>query len=285
MHYLVLVSQPGTLRQSHMRNAGLSFDSAQWLAPNTAAVLPLDAAPNAQITDALSSNGIDWLSTPHAPRAAKLFLADMDSTMITVECIDELADYAGIKDQVAAITEAAMRGELDFEAALRERVALLEGMNTTVLEDCYRDKVAFTAGGRTAVQTMAQRGTYCALVSGGFTFFTQRVAHHLGFHEDKANRLEERDGKLTGRVLAPISNASTKLDCLVHHRSRLALEDEATLAVGDGANDIPMLQAAGLGVAYRAKPKTKAAVDCAIDHTDLTTLLYFQGIAQSEHVT
>jgi len=261
----------------------LKCSQPHWLAPETACITEVPESAAAGLADLFEEYPVDWLLSPRPPSPSKLFLADMDSTMITVECIDELADYAGLKAEVSAVTEAAMRGELDFEAALNKRVALLEGLKTSVLEECFRDKVHFSPGAKTAVQTMCAQGSYCALVSGGFTFFTQRVADALGFHEHRANTLEERGGLLTGKVLPPISNASTKLNALNEHRARLGLEDEESLAVGDGANDIPMLQAAGLGVAYRAKPKTKAAVDCAIDHTDLTTLLYFQGIAQDQH--
>lgn len=281
--YLVLVGQPGDLQHSAIKDLPVTISQSTWLSKETAAVLEVEVEALAALESALNENTYDWLITQSAPAPAKLFLADMDSTMITVECIDELADYAGLKKEVSAVTEAAMRGELDFEAALRQRVALLEGMKTDVLDACYREKVKYSPGAHRAVQTMSQHRTYCALVSGGFTFFTQRVAAHLGFHEHRANVLEERDGYLTGNVLDPISNASTKLHALQTHQNRLEINKARSLAVGDGANDIPMLQAAGLGVAYRAKPKTKAAVDCAIDHTDLTTLLYFQGIAASDH--
>lgn len=282
--YLVLVGQPGDLQNSALNGLPVKITQSNWLSKETAALLEVEVDALPPLESALNETTYDWLITKNAPAPAKLFLADMDSTMITVECIDELADYAGLKKEVSAVTEAAMRGELDFEAALRQRVGLLEGLKTDVLDACYREKVKYSPGAYRAVQTMAQRGTYCALVSGGFTFFTQRVSGDLGFHEHRANVLEERDGYLTGKVLDPISNASTKLQTLQTHQNRLGIEQAGSLAVGDGANDIPMLQAAGLGVAYRAKPKTKAAVDCAIDHTDLSALLYFQGIAASDHI-
>lgn len=279
--YLVLVGQAGALHESAFNDMPMKITQSTWLSKEAAALLEVEAGQG--LSEALANGPYDWLLTDRPPAPAKLFLADMDSTMITVECIDELADYAGLKAQVSQVTEAAMRGELDFETALRQRVALLEGLKTDVLDACYQEKVAFSPGAYSAVQTMVQQGTYCALVSGGFTFFTQRVAAHLGFHEHRANVLEERGGHLTGKVLDPISNASTKLQTLQAHQARLGIEQANSLAIGDGANDIPMLKSAGLGVAYRAKPKTKAAVDCAIDHTDLTTLLYFQGIPASEH--
>lgn len=282
--FIVVVGEPGTLRQSALSDLGFKNTQLSWLAPETAVVAETSNDNAAAVQDTLSASTFDWLIRKSPPVRAKLFLADMDSTMITVECIDELADYAGVKDQVSAVTEAAMRGELDFETALRGRVALLEGLSVDVLDACYAEKVRFTSGGDIAVKTMASKGTYCALVSGGFTYFTHRVASELGFHEHRANVLEHENGTLTGKVIPPISNAATKLDALNHHIDRLSLSADASLAVGDGANDIPMLQAAGLGVAYRAKPKTKAAVDCAVDHSDLTTLLYFQGIPLSEHI-
>lgn len=281
--YLVVVGQPGALRQSALKAFDAKIGDVSWLAPETAAVVEVQTSDSNPLKSSLEASEFDWCLNHTAPTPAKLFLADMDSTMITVECIDELADYAGLKEDVSAVTEAAMRGELDFEAALTQRVALLEGLNVDVLEDCYREKVTYTQGARTAVQTMASGGAHCALVSGGFTFFTQRVAETLGFHEHRANILGSKEGTLTGLVTPPLSNAQTKLDTLQHHVKRLGLNAAESLAVGDGANDIPMLQAAGLGVAYRAKPKTKAAVDCAIDHSDLTTLLYFQGIPKDRH--
>lgn len=283
--YLVVVGQPGALRQSVLKGLDASIEHTSWLSLETAALLEVNAPDALALKSSLVSNDLDWCLYSAPPKPAKLFLADMDSTMITVECIDELADYAGIKEEVSAVTDAAMRGELDFEAALKQRVALLEGLSAQVLEECFAEKVGFTPGGEVAVKTMVSSGAYCALVSGGFTFFTQRVANNLSFHEHRANVLEIKGGVLTGRVTPPLSNAQTKLDTLQHHAKRLSLEADQSLAVGDGANDIPMLQAAGLGVAYRAKPKTKASVDCAIDHTDLTTLLYFQAIPKDRHIS
>ncbi|MEM9879785.1 MAG: phosphoserine phosphatase SerB [Pseudomonadota bacterium] len=283
--YLVLVGQPGSITKAVITDLALACSGPVWLAQETACITEVPASAAQGLKDLLPEHALDWLLTPRAPKPAKLFLADMDSTMITAECIDELAGFAGIKAEVSAVTEAAMRGELDFEAALKSRVALLKGLKTSVLEECYRDKVHFSDGARIAVQTMRAHGTYCALVSGGFTFFTERVAVGLGFHEQRANRLEEKDGHLTGKVITPISNANTKLSALETHSARLEISPDQSLAVGDGANDIPMLEAAGLGVAYRAKPNTKAAADCAIDKTDLTSLLYFQGITQAGHAS
>lgn len=227
---------------------------------------------------------IDLVVQGAAGREKGLLVADMDSTMITVECIDELADYAGLKAEVAAITERAMQGELDFEAALNARVALLGGMDEAVLERCREERVRYSPGARTLVQTMKARGVTTILVSGGFTHFADAVGADLGFDRVIANRLEVADGKLTGRVIPPIVGAETKRQVLLDACAELDIPIEAALAVGDGANDIPMLQAAGLGVAYHGKPAAREAADAAIDHNDLTALLYAQGIPRSEWV-
>ncbi len=219
-----------------------------------------------------------------AGRRKALLIADMDSTMITVECIDELADYAGIKPQIAAITERAMRGELDFRAALAERVALLAGLPETVIADCLRDRVTPMAGARTLVQTMRAHGSRCVLVSGGFTRFAEPVAAMLGFDRAIANRLEIADGALTGRVLDPIVDSGTKVATLDAECASLGIERHDVLAVGDGANDAAMLTAAGLGIAYRAHAAAIAAADAAIAHGDLTALLWAQGIARADWV-
>lgn len=234
------------------------------------------------IADQLKEFPVDWALQQVSGRQKKLLLADMDSTMITVECIDELADFANIKDKVAAITEAAMRGELDFQTALIERVALLKGLDTSVLEQCYDERIKITPGAETLLATMAHSGAYSALVSGGFTFFTNKVASKLGFSIDKANVLGIEAGKLTGTVLPPICDANTKEETLKRLQTEQALKQQDIIAVGDGANDIPMLKAAGLGVAYRAKPLAQAAADASINHTDLTTLLFFQGYSRSD---
>ena len=212
------------------------------------------------------------------PRRKALLIADMDSTMISCECIDELADYAGLKAQVAAVTEAAMRGELDFEAALDARVALLAGMDAAVLDQCRRERVRLMPGAQTLVRTMAANGAHTLLVSGGFTAFTAPVAAEIGFAAQHANTLEIAAGRLTGKVLRPIVDAAAKRAYLLAAGVPLA----ATLAVGDGANDIPMLEAAGLGIAYHAKPKAAAAADAAVRHGDLTVLLRAQGYKRAE---
>lgn len=216
-------------------------------------------------------------------REKRLLIADMDSTMITVECIDELADYAGIKPQIAEITERAMRGELDFAGALHERVALLKGLADTAIDQCRTERVKIMPGARALVRTMKARGARTLLVSGGFTRFTGPVAEEIGFDSAVANVLEIADGALMGTVTMPIVDAARKraeLEAAIDGGIDRAL----TLAVGDGANDIPMIQAAGLGVAYHAKPKTREAASAEIVHGDLSVLLYAQGIASTEWV-
>lgn len=220
---------------------------------------------------------IDWIVQPIETRRKKLLITDMDSTMITGECIDELADFVGKKAEVAAITERAMNGELDFAEALTERVALLRGLPEAVLQQCYDERVKMMPGGRELVARMRAEGAQCVLVSGGFTFFTQRVAAELGFHEHYANVLEVQDGKLTGRVVPPILGKEAKLAVLQRKVAELGITPEDVLAVGDGANDLPMLLAAGLGVAYHAKPVVQAQAKHRINHCDLSALLYAQG--------
>ncbi|WP_417450788.1 phosphoserine phosphatase SerB [Kordiimonas sp.] len=242
-------------------------------------------AHNPALRRSLDIPGLDWCLQAAEGRRKKLILADMDSTMITVECIDELADFIGLKDKVAAITEAAMRGELDFEGALTERVALLKGLPLLDLERCYNDRIRLMGGARVLVQTMKKHGSHAVLVSGGFTYFTEKVAAEVGFDVHRANVLEFDGDSLSGTVRQPICGAQTKLDTLVEFKSKLGLEVHDILAVGDGANDIPMIEAAGLGVAYRAKPKTRDAAAAAVSHGDLTSLLYFQGYRDAEFVT
>jgi len=214
-----------------------------------------------------------------------VLIADMDSTIIGCECIDELADFAGVKDKVSAITERAMRGELDFEAALRERVAMLKGLPLADLQLAYDQRVRLNPGARTFVRTMAANGARCLLVSGGFSFFASRVAVAAGFHENRANSLGEADGALDGTVGSPILGREAKLAALQGEAARLGLDLAATLAIGDGANDLAMIEAAGLGLAYRAKPIVAAQAHAKIDHADLTAALYFQGYTSDQFVT
>ncbi|MBL4639909.1 MAG: phosphoserine phosphatase SerB [Kordiimonadaceae bacterium] len=238
-----------------------------------------------KLTDILDAvEGLDWAIQPAEGRRKKLLLADMDSTMIPVECIDELADFVGLKEKVSAITEAAMRGELNFEAALTERVALLKGLTKAQLADCYKDRISLMPGAVSLIHTMKANGAYTALVSGGFTYFTSQVGRSIGFDMDHANTLEIEEGVLTGKVVFPICDANTKLETLRTLATERGLSGADILAVGDGANDIPMIEAAGLGVAYHAKPKTQAAASAAVRYGDLTSLLYFQGYKDSDFI-
>jgi phosphoserine phosphatase len=236
------------------------------------------------IRHALAGAAIDIIVQPAATRRKALFLADMDSTMIGQECIDELAAYVGLKDKVAGITERAMRGEIAFEPALRERVALLKGVPLAVVDEIIAQRITLTPGGRELVRTMRANGAYSALVSGGFTVFTGPISSAIGFDEHRSNLLLAEDGILTGEVAEPILGKQAKLDALLDLRSRFGLAPERTFAVGDGANDLAMLDEAGLGVAYRAKPAVAAAADARLDHADLTALLYAQGYTGAEIV-
>ena len=218
-----------------------------------------------------------------ADRRRQLLVADMDSTMITVECIDELADYAGLKAEVATVTERAMRGEIDFAEALRDRVTLLAGMRETTIAECLRERVTLMGGAKALIRTFRGNGGEAILVSGGFTHFTGPVAAEIGFGRAVANRLVVKDGVLTGEVEQPIVDAATKRTVLL---DMLGGRDRAvSIAIGDGANDIPMIEAAGLGVAYHAKPKTEAAADASIRHGDLSVLLYAMGYPRDTWIT
>ena len=228
---------------------------------------------------------IDIVVQPIIARRKRLFLADMDSTMIGQECIDELADFAGLKAHVAGITERAMRGEIEFAPALRERVALLKGLPVSVVDEVLAGRITLTPGGRELVMTMRAHGAYTCLISGGFTPFTNAVAAKIGFQENRANELVVDDGKFTGEVREPILGRETKLATLVELREAFELDEIDTLVVGDGANDLGMIQAAGLGVAYHAKPAVSAAAAARIDHGDLTALLYAQGFKREEFVS
>ena len=265
-----------------LRDAGCAPSDCCWLDTDKAADLFFAADP-AAARAALAGMGahIDLIVQASQTRAKALLIADMDSTMITVECIDELADYAGIKPQIADITERAMRGELDFAGALHERVALLKGLPDSAIDQCRVERVRVMPGAKALVRTMKARGARTLLVSGGFTRFTGPIAAEIGFDAHVANVLEIADGALLGTVETPIVDAARKraeLDAAIAQGVERAL----TLAVGDGANDIPMIQGAGLGVAYHAKPKTREAAAAEIVHGDLSVLLYAQGIA-SEH--
>ncbi|MGQ2931703.1 MAG: phosphoserine phosphatase SerB, partial [Sphingopyxis sp.] len=232
----------------------------------------------------MDHGALDVVVQPLGDRTKKLIVADMDSTMITVECIDELADYAGIKDQIATITARAMRGELDFRAALFERVGLLGGLAEGVLAECRMERVRLTRGARTLIQTMKAHGAYSVLVSGGFTAFADPVGEAIGFDKVVANHLEISGGKLSGRVLEPIVDSAAKLETLKAEAAKHGLPLAETLAVGDGANDIPMITAAGLGVGYYPHPSAGAAAAAVIRHHDLTALLWAQGYPRRQWV-
>ncbi len=250
--------------------------------------IPVIAAPadaRMRVEATLAGLAIDACLQPASGRRKRLLIADMDSTIINVECIDELADFAGVKAQVSEITEQAMRGELDFEGALKARVAMLKGLPLTDLQRAYDERVRLNPGARTLVRTMTAHGAKAFLVSGGFNFFTRRVAEAAGFDANRANTLIEADGALAGQVGEPILGREAKLAALREEAANLGIPLSQTLAVGDGANDLAMIEAAGLGVAYRAKPIVAAQADAKVDHADLTALLYFQGYRADQFVT
>ena len=257
-----------------------------WLEEDHAADLhypsPIDEMLRPALRERCSNQRVDHIVQSSADREKKLLISDMDSTMIEQECIDELAACIGLKAHVAAITERAMRGELDFPTALRERVGLLKDLAESQLEDVYKTRITLMPGARTLLATMKARGAYCVLVSGGFRFFTSRVASALGFDADEANILDVADGKLTGTVREPILDKESKRASLVRLAKEKNLPLSATLAIGDGANDVPMLQAAGLGVAYHAKPIVVESTNAAIHYNDLSAILFAQGIRKSE---
>jgi phosphoserine phosphatase len=263
---------------------------AQWLWDEVAADIPFGdghediAAIAKRLREAREDLPIDIVVQPVLARRKKLFLADMDSTMIGQECIDELADFVGLKAHVAGITERAMRGEIEFEPALRQRVALLKELPVDVIDKVIHERITLTPGGRELVATMRAHGAYTCLISGGFTLFTKVIAEKIGFQENRGNELIVRDGKLTGEVKEPILGRDAKLATLIELREGFDLDNIDTLVVGDGANDLGMVQEAGLGVAYHAKPAVAAAAAARIDYGDLTALLYAQGFTREEFV-
>lgn len=262
---------------------------ARWLFDEVAVDIPFTASADMRaienrLREARGDLPIDVVVQPLAARRKKLFLADMDSTMIGQECVDELAEFAGLKAHVAGITERAMRGEIEFEPALRKRVALLRDLPASVVDEVLDKRITLTPGGRELVMTMRAHGAYTCLISGGFTLFTNVVAAKVGFQENRANRLVVRDGKFTGEVEEPILGRATKLATLIELTESFDLDDIDTLAVGDGANDLGMIQHAGLGVAYHAKPAVAVAAAARIDYGDLTALLYAQGYRREEFV-
>lgn len=266
-------------------------DKPRWLAKRIAADIPFNAAGEndngvrawvERLREAVGDRPLDVVVQRNADRRKRLLIADMDSTMIGQECVDELADKVGLKAHVAAITERAMRGDIAFAPALRERVALLGGLPVATIAEVIAERIRLTAGGRTLVATMRANGAYTYLISGGFTLFAERIAAMLGFDESRANKLVLADDRLAGTVEEPILGREAKLAALKDLTARFGLSADATLAVGDGANDLAMLLAAGLGVAYHAKPLVAAQAHARIDHGDLTALLYLQGYRREE---
>jgi len=281
-HVLTLIAKPLTNDHVHLAKSLLPGNShIDWLAEDTACDLFFDAPRRGiedQVRGVLGNMPVDMFCQPNGgTRRKKLLVADMDSTIITAECIDEMADLLGLKDRVAIITERAMAGELDFPAALRERASMLKGLSKNDLQYVYDQRIHLTPGARQLVATMTANGAYTALVSGGFTFFTQRVAAAAGFHNHQANKLQFSDCRLTGEVAEPILGSPEKLAVLQALSAHRNIETGKTLAVGDGANDLEMIGAAGLGVAFHAQPIVAQAAPARIDHNDLTALLYLQG--------
>jgi phosphoserine phosphatase len=288
----LIAPSPGGLDSAVVSAASAVLPGAQnprWLAEAQATDIRFDAdgdhrAFAEQIRDSLPN--IDVIVQPAMNRRKRLFLADMDSTMIRQECIDELADYAGLKPKIAAITERAMRGEIEFEPALRERVALLKGLPAAIAGEIIDKRIVLTPGARVLVATMRKNGAYTCLVTGGFTLFTDRIGKMIGFDETRANRLKlDPDGHLSGLVEEPIFGRNAKLAALRELRAKLGLQPDDTLVAGDGANDLDMIMDAGLGVAFHAKPKVAEAAPARIERGDLTALLYAQGYRKDEFVS
>lgn len=291
-HVLTLVAPAGALSalsvarvRAALEEIGGAVGPPDWLSPAEAADLPFDGLAveqaDAAARGALGAEPVDAIAQPVEGRRKKLLLADMDSTIVTSETLDELAAQAGLKERIAAITRRAMEGELEFVQALAERVGLLAGLPVSALDRTWA-ATELTPGAAELVATMRAAGARCVLVSGGFTFFTGRVAERLGFHEHHANTLLTRDGELTGRVGEPVLDRHAKLAALKRVSAELGLPLSATVAVGDGANDLDMVRAAGLGVAFRAKPIVAAAARARVDHSDLRALLFAQGFRADE---
>jgi phosphoserine phosphatase len=293
-HILTLVAPAGALEPALLARVRTALDALgaapgtpDWLAEREAADLPFTGAPDQAVAAAraaLAGAPVDAIATPREGRRKRLLVADMDSTIVTSETLDELAAHAGLKDQIAGITRRSMNGELDFREALIIRVALLDGLDVSALEATWAT-TRMMPGAAELVGTMRANGATCCLASGGFTFFTGRVAERLGFHHHVSNVLLTKDGKLTGHVAEPIFDRGAKLATLSRLAAEAGLPMHATLAVGDGANDLDMLRAAGLGVAFRAKPVVAAAARARVDHADLTALLFAQGYRRAEFVT
>ena len=290
MHIVTILASPGRANLDRATVEALRIawggGTVRWLNPGVAAEFPVARVPETrwQSWEALQGLELDLVVQPGGGRRKRMLLADMDSTMIGQECIDELADMAGVGPRVAAITARAMNGELDFEAALLERVGLIKGLPESVIGRVLAERITFTPGGRTLIATMRANGGHAALVSGGFTAFTIAVASALGFDEHRANTLLAENGRLTGEVARPILGREAKIAALTEITARLGLSHADVLAVGDGANDLGMLHLAGAGVALHAKPSVAAQCDIRINHGDLTALLYIQGYAADQFV-
>jgi phosphoserine phosphatase len=281
---VILIAAPGSraIGETVAKTLGeLTTTQLHWLCESEAVQAPVNAATfpglTAEIQRLVRSLPIDVALVPAANRRKRLLIADMDSTMIGQECIDELGALAGVGERIKEITASAMRGELDFEAALKARLQLMKGLPEDAIAQVLKERITFTPGGRTLIATMKAHGAYAALVSGGFVQFTSYVAQKLGFDEDRANELLIAEGRLTGGVGEPILGQDAKVQALDEITLRLGITVADALAVGDGANDIPMLRKAGLGVALHAKPKVQEQAAVRINHGDLTALLYLQG--------
>ncbi|WP_372623979.1 phosphoserine phosphatase SerB [Falsiroseomonas sp.] len=293
-HILTLIAAPGGLDTALVARVRAALDALgaapgkpEWLAEAEAVDLPFTGAAEQAVAAAraaLADAPVDAIAQPRDGRRKRLLIADMDSTIVTSETLDEIAAYAGLKERIAEITRRSMNGELDFRAALIERVGMLEGLAVAALEATW-EQTRMMPGAAELVGTMRAHGAVCCLASGGFTFFTGRVAEKLGFHHHVSNVLLVEDGKLTGRVAEPVFDRNAKLATLTRLASENALPMEATLAVGDGANDLDMIRAAGLGVAFKAKPVVAAAARARVDHGDLTALLFAQGYRRRDFVT
>ena len=294
-HIITLVGDPrrapvspgvAEAARSALLRLGGQAGNIDWLSPGTACDMLIEeidpAVAVAAVRAALPGQPIDVVAQRRQHRRKRLLVADMDSTIIQQECMDEIAQFVGRRAEVAAITERAMRGDMDFRQAVRERAAMFAGLDAEVLDRVCDERVSLTPGAETLVRVMRRDGALTVLASGGFTRFTSRVAERAGFDLHHGNELEVVAGKLTGRAGEPIEGGAAKARLLDRYRGRLGVPAERTLAVGDGANDIPMIEAAGLGVAFRGKPGVVEAADAAIDHGDLTALLYIQGFREAE---
>ncbi|MBT5385142.1 MAG: phosphoserine phosphatase SerB [Kordiimonadaceae bacterium] len=262
----------------------LNASHCNWLNRNIALDIYFDDEAPGEILHMLEAENLDYAFQDPLTRSKKLLIADMDSTIINVECLDEIADFLGIKGKVSPITEAAMRGEINFEDALNERVSLLKGLNIANLQTIFNERVKLNPGAITMVRTMNANGANTVLISGGFTYFTERVSKATGFKANFANILLHKNGELTGKVKKPIVDANTKIETLRQFQKKGNLKNCETIAIGDGANDIPMLLGAGIGVGYYPYPATAQASDVKIKHGDLTALLYLQGYTLSDFV-